>query len=131
MRTGTGTWACDILANEILEVTGEALAIYDREVPGRLLEPLKTQIDLFVLAVTAAPASTCDVYERVKDYWSRDLNVNIGQNNFDELRFEYFRDTAIAVEAFKADQVDWRASAAVLTANPTSTAAITSFISAM
>jgi ABC-type oligopeptide transport system substrate-binding subunit len=29
------------------------------------------------------------VYERVKDYWSRDLNVNVGQNNFDELRFEY------------------------------------------
>ena len=60
MRTGTGTWACDILANETLEVTGEALAIYDRELPARLLEPLKTQIDLFVLAVTAAPASTCD-----------------------------------------------------------------------
>jgi microcin C transport system substrate-binding protein len=48
------------------------------------------------------------VYERVKDYWGRDLNVNVGQNNFDELRFEYFRDTAIAIEAFKADQVDWR-----------------------
>ena len=48
------------------------------------------------------------VYERVKDYWGRELNVNVGQNNFDELRFEYFRDTAIAIEAFKADQVDWR-----------------------
>jgi microcin C transport system substrate-binding protein len=48
------------------------------------------------------------VYERVKDYWGRDLNVNVGQNNFDELRFEYFRDTAIAIEAFKVDQVDWR-----------------------
>jgi microcin C transport system substrate-binding protein len=48
------------------------------------------------------------VYERVKDYWGHDLNVNVGQNNFDELRFEYFRDSAIAIEAFKADQVDWR-----------------------
>ena len=48
------------------------------------------------------------VYERVKDYWGRELNVNVGQNNFDELRFEYFRDTAVAIEAFKADQVDWR-----------------------
>ena len=48
------------------------------------------------------------VYERVNDYWGRDLNVNVGQNNFDELRFEYFRDSAIAVEAFKADHVDWR-----------------------
>ena len=42
------------------------------------------------------------------DYWGRDLNVNVGQNNFDELRFEYFRDSAIAIEAFKADHVDWR-----------------------
>jgi microcin C transport system substrate-binding protein len=48
------------------------------------------------------------VYERVEDYWGRDLNVNVGRNNFDELRFEYFRDSAIAIEAFKADQVDWR-----------------------
>lgn len=48
------------------------------------------------------------VYERVKDYWAKDLNVNVGQNNFDELRFEYFRDSTVALEAFKGDQVDWR-----------------------
>jgi microcin C transport system substrate-binding protein len=48
------------------------------------------------------------VYERVKDYWGRDVNVNIGRNNFDELRFEYFRDGTIAIEAFKANTVDWR-----------------------
>jgi microcin C transport system substrate-binding protein len=48
------------------------------------------------------------VYERVKDYWGKDLAVNVGQNNFDELRYEYFRDTTVALEAFKADTVDWR-----------------------
>ncbi|MBI3433607.1 MAG: ABC transporter substrate-binding protein [Proteobacteria bacterium] len=48
------------------------------------------------------------VYERVKDYWGRDLNVNVGRDNFAELRFEYFRDTTVAIEAFKADVVDWR-----------------------
>ena len=48
------------------------------------------------------------VYERVKDYWGKDLNVNIGRDNFDELRFEYFRDSTVAIEAFKADHVDWR-----------------------
>jgi microcin C transport system substrate-binding protein len=48
------------------------------------------------------------VLERVKDHWAKDLNVYIGQNNFDELRFEYFRDSTVALEAFKADQVDWR-----------------------
>ena len=48
------------------------------------------------------------VYERVKDYWAKDLNVNIGRDNFDELRYEYFRDSTVALEAFKADTVDWR-----------------------
>jgi microcin C transport system substrate-binding protein len=48
------------------------------------------------------------VYERVKDYWGRDLNVNIGRDNFDELRFEYFRDSTVALEAFKGDALDWR-----------------------
>ncbi|OJY11018.1 MAG: hypothetical protein BGP05_12025 [Rhizobiales bacterium 62-47] len=48
------------------------------------------------------------VYERVKDHWARELNVNVGRNNFDELRYEYFRDSTVAIEAFKGDQVDWR-----------------------
>jgi microcin C transport system substrate-binding protein len=48
------------------------------------------------------------VYERVKDHWGSDLNVNVGLNNFDELHYEYFRDTTVALESFKADIVDWR-----------------------
>lgn len=48
------------------------------------------------------------VYERVPDYWGGALAVNIGRDNFNELRFEYFRDSTVALEAFKADQVDWR-----------------------
>jgi microcin C transport system substrate-binding protein len=47
-------------------------------------------------------------FERVKDYWAKDLNVNLGRDNFDELRFEYFRDSTVALEAFKADAIDWR-----------------------
>lgn len=47
-------------------------------------------------------------YERVRDYWGRDLNINIGRDNFDEIRYEYFRDTLVALEGFKADHLDWR-----------------------
>jgi microcin C transport system substrate-binding protein len=47
------------------------------------------------------------VLERVKDYWGENLPVRIGENNFDELRFEFFRDNTVALEAFKADQADW------------------------
>jgi microcin C transport system substrate-binding protein len=45
--------------------------------------------------------------ERVKDYWAANLPVQVGLNNLDELRFEFFRDNIVALEAFKADQVDW------------------------
>jgi len=45
--------------------------------------------------------------ERVKDYWGAKVPVQVGQNNFDELRFEFFRDNLVALEAFKADQADW------------------------
>jgi microcin C transport system substrate-binding protein len=45
--------------------------------------------------------------ERVKDYWGAKVPVQVGQHNFDELRFEFFRDNLVALEAFKADQADW------------------------
>ena len=48
------------------------------------------------------------VYKRVGDYWAKDLPVSIGQNNFDEVRFDIFRDETVTFEAFKADAFDWR-----------------------
>jgi len=47
-------------------------------------------------------------YERVKDYWGENLNVNVGQNNIDEIRYEYYRDATVLLEAFKADRIDFR-----------------------
>ncbi|WP_425105306.1 extracellular solute-binding protein [Ancylobacter sp.] len=47
-------------------------------------------------------------YERVPDYWAKDLPVNIGTDNFAELRYEYFRDSTVRLEAFKGDQYDFR-----------------------
>lgn len=46
-------------------------------------------------------------YERVADWWARDLPINRGQWNFDEVRFEYFRDSTPAFEAFKAGHLDF------------------------
>jgi len=48
------------------------------------------------------------VYERVQDYWGRDIPVNRGRYNFDEVRFEYFRDANVALEALKAGVYDIR-----------------------
>ena len=45
-------------------------------------------------------------YERVKDYWGRDLPVNRGRWNFDVIRYEYFRDRTARFEAFKSGLYD-------------------------
>ena len=47
-------------------------------------------------------------YQRVKDYWSKDLPVNRGHYNFDDIRFDYYRDRNIELEAFKAGEYDFR-----------------------
>jgi len=45
-------------------------------------------------------------YERVKDYWAKDLPVSVGQWNFDNIHFQYYRDVFPAREAFKSGQLD-------------------------
>ena len=44
----------------------------------------------------------------MKDYWAKDLPVKKGQSNFDELRYEYYRDREVATEAFKSGAFDFR-----------------------
>ena len=52
-------------------------------------------------------------YERVKDWWAKDLPVMKGQYNFDELRIIYYRERIAAFEAFKAGSLDyWRENSA-------------------
>ena len=46
------------------------------------------------------------VYERVKDYWAKDLPVMRGQYNFDQIRFDSYRDDVPAFEAFKAGEIN-------------------------
>ena len=47
-------------------------------------------------------------YERVPDWWARDRPTGKGLSNFDSMRTEYFRDATVALEAFKAGQIDFR-----------------------
>jgi microcin C transport system substrate-binding protein len=46
------------------------------------------------------------IYTRRKDYWAANLPVNRGRWNFDEIRYEYFRDRTASFEAFKAGAFD-------------------------
>jgi len=47
-------------------------------------------------------------YERRPDWWAAKLPTAIGTNNFDRVRYEYFRDSTVALEAFKAGRSDIR-----------------------
>lgn len=46
------------------------------------------------------------VYKRLEDYWARDIPARKGTLNFDYIRYEYFRDQTVALEAFKAGEYD-------------------------
>ena len=47
-------------------------------------------------------------YRRVADYWAKDLPVNKGRFNVDVIRYDYYRDATVALEAFKAGNYDIR-----------------------
>lgn len=47
-------------------------------------------------------------YSRVADYWGADLPVNKGRHNFDTIRYDYYRDGTVALEALKSNNYDFR-----------------------
>ena len=47
-------------------------------------------------------------YQRVDDYWARDLGVRKGRFNFDRIIYDYYTDDTVALEGFKAGSFDFR-----------------------
>jgi microcin C transport system substrate-binding protein len=47
-------------------------------------------------------------FERVENYWGKDLPINRGRYNFDKIIYDYYRDNNVLVEAFKAQKYDIR-----------------------
>ena len=58
--------------------------------------------------VEAAEPGRSITYRRVPDYWAAALPVNVGRDNFDVLRYDYYRDGTVSLEAFKAGAYDFR-----------------------
>lgn len=58
--------------------------------------------------ITEAKPSERITMQLNKNWWAKDLSLNKGQQNFDELRFDFYRDQTALVEAFKKGLVDWR-----------------------
>nr|WP_320134953.1 extracellular solute-binding protein [uncultured Amphritea sp.] len=48
------------------------------------------------------------IYKRNPDYWGADLPVNRGRFNFDNIRYDYYKDGNVALEAFKGGEYDFR-----------------------
>lgn len=47
-------------------------------------------------------------YKRIEDYWAKDLPVNKGRFNFDRVTYDYYKDSNVALEAFFANEYDYR-----------------------
>ncbi|MGF2734904.1 extracellular solute-binding protein [Marinobacter sp. DUT-1] len=47
-------------------------------------------------------------YQRIDDYWAKDLGVRKGRFNFERIRYDYYTDDTVALEAFKAGNFDFR-----------------------
>ncbi|MEZ0301485.1 MAG: extracellular solute-binding protein, partial [Hyphomicrobiaceae bacterium] len=58
--------------------------------------------------VAKVDAGRSVAFRRNPDWWARDLPVMRGRFNFEEIRLEYFRDSASLFEAFKAGEIDVR-----------------------
>ncbi|HKA47167.1 MAG TPA: extracellular solute-binding protein [Methyloceanibacter sp.] len=82
-----------------------------RDANGNQRDPLKTTLEPPLgsgpYRIKEMNAGRTISYERVPDYWGKDLPVNRGQWNFDEIRFDYYRDETVAFEAFKAGNLDY------------------------
>lgn len=76
-----------------------------RDISGTTLEPPLGSGPYRIGEVRPGRSIT---YERVEDYWGRDLPVRVGKDNFDRTVVEYFRDVSVLFEAFKGDQYDIR-----------------------
>jgi len=77
----------------------------DKDITKTYLDPAPGSGPYKVASLEAGRSIT---YERVKDYWGKDLEVTKGTSNFDKIRYDYYSDTEVMVEAFKAGDVDFR-----------------------
>ncbi|HSK38562.1 MAG TPA: extracellular solute-binding protein [Arenibaculum sp.] len=76
-----------------------------RDIAATTLAPPLTSGPYRIAAVDPGRSVT---YERVADYWGRDLPVNVGQHNFDTIRYDFYRDDDVMFEAFRGGAYDLR-----------------------
>lgn len=78
----------------------------DKDISKTYLSPQPASGPYSISDVDAGRSIT---YQRVENYWGKELAVNKGLNNFDSIRYDYYRDLEVMLEAFKAGDIDFRA----------------------
>jgi len=77
----------------------------DKDISKTYLTPGPSSSSYYIADIDAGRSLT---YKRVEDYWGKDLPINKGLGNFDSLRYDYYRDLEVMMEAFKAGDIDFR-----------------------
>lgn len=77
----------------------------DKDISKTFLTPQPASGAYYISDVDAGRALT---FSRVEDYWGADLPINKGLNNIDTIRYDYYRDLEVMMEAFKAGDIDFR-----------------------
>ena len=77
----------------------------DKDISKTYLKPGPSSGAYYIADVDAGRSIT---YKRVENYWGKDLPINKGLNNFDTIRYDYYRDLEVMLEAFKAGEIDFR-----------------------
>jgi len=95
---------------ELPQIVGEMPVLSKKYWQGRDFE--KTTLDVPVgsgpYKIDTFDPGRSITYRRDPNYWGKDLPVNRGRYNFDVIRYDYYRDQTVALEAFKAGQYDIR-----------------------
>lgn len=78
----------------------------DKDISKTYLTPAPASGGYYLADVDAGRSLT---YKRVENYWGKDLAMNKGIDNFDTIRYDYYRDLEVMLEAFKAGDIDFRA----------------------
>jgi microcin C transport system substrate-binding protein len=95
---------------ELPQIVGEMPVLSKKYWEGRDFE--KTTLDAPVgsgpYKIESSDPGRAITYRRNADYWGKDLPVNRGRYNFDVIRYDYYRDQTVSLEAFKAGQYDIR-----------------------
>ncbi|WP_297809679.1 extracellular solute-binding protein [uncultured Helicobacter sp.] len=70
--------------------------------------PLKLPLGSGPYIIDSFDAGRSITYKRVENYWARNHKTRIGHFNFDKITFDYYKDDAVALEAFKSGRYDYR-----------------------